>query len=50
MGKIGVTLTIGGISEADIAAVKNELDAQIATWTTTYPALTFSRGAIQWNE
>jgi hypothetical protein len=50
MGKIGVTLTIGGISESEIAAVKTALDNQIATWTTDYPTLTFSRGTLQWNE
>lgn len=50
MGRIGVTLTIGGINESDIAAVKTALDNQIATWTTTYPTLTFTRGNIQWNE
>lgn len=50
MGKVGVTLTIGGISESEIAAVKDALDAQIATWTATYPTLTFQRGTIQWNE
>ena len=50
MGKIGVTLSIDGISESEIAAVKTALDEQIATWTTTYPTLTFSRGGIQWSE
>lgn len=50
MGKIGVTLSIDGISETEIAAVKAALDEQIATWTATYPTLAFSRGGIQWSE
>jgi hypothetical protein len=50
MGKIGVHISIDGVSESQLATVKTALDNQIATWTATYPSLTFARGGIQWSE
>jgi len=50
MGKVAFVLNIEGVSDSQIATVKSAIDTQIATWTSTYPTLTFTRGGIQWSE
>jgi hypothetical protein len=50
MGEISFILCIDGITSEQITVVKSVIDAQIATWQTTYPTLVFGRGKMNWAE